>query len=99
MLWEPTGKIFHIGRRCVIAAVITLGAFEPATALGGNPAARSVATTAVFAPAARPGRPPISSQRTDSFDVRPGPSREGRVIDQLYEELMRKSARVLDIHE
>jgi hypothetical protein len=49
-----------------------------------------------FSDATRPGRLPISSQWTDPPDVRPDPSGEVPVVDQLYEKLMRESARVLN---
>jgi hypothetical protein len=91
---QRTRKIFHIGRRCVITVLITLGTFGPATALGG-----SFATVAVFSRATLSGRPPISSRRTDPPDARPNPSGEDRLVDQLYEKLMRESARVLNGHE
>ena len=96
---QRTKKIFHISRRCVIAVVITLGTFGPTTALGGYSAARSVATVAVFSHATRPGRPPISSRWINPPDARPDPSGEERVVDQLYEKLMRECARVLNGHE
>jgi hypothetical protein len=96
---QKTRRILRISRRSVIAVVITLGTFGPTTALGGNSATRSFATVAVFSQATRPGRTPISSRRTDPPDGRPDPFAEGRVVDQLYETLMRESARVLDIHQ
>jgi hypothetical protein len=96
---QTARKIFHISRRCMIAVLITLGTFGPATALGGNSATRSFATVAVFSDSAGHGQPPISSRRTDPPDARPDPSADGRLVDQLYEKLMRESARVLNLHE
>ena len=96
---EKPRKIFRISRRCAIALLIALGTFGPTTALGGYSATRSFATAAVFPRAARPGRPPISSRQTDPPDVRPNPTRKDRAVDQLYEELIRESGRVLNVHE
>jgi hypothetical protein len=96
---QKARKIFRISRRCVIAVLIALGTFGPMTALGGNSAARSFATAAVSPRATRPGRPPISSRQTDPPDVRPNPTRKDRAVDQLYEELIRESGRVLNVHE
>ncbi|MBV8736806.1 MAG: hypothetical protein JO007_06035 [Alphaproteobacteria bacterium] len=96
---QQTREILRISQRCVSAILIALATFRPATALGGYFATRSFATVAVFSHAMRPGRPPISSRRTDPPDARPDPFAEGRVVDQLYEKLMRESARVLNVHE
>jgi hypothetical protein len=96
---QKARKIFDISRLCVIAILIGLGTFGPATALGGHSRTRSFATVAVFSHATPPSRPPISSRRTDPPDARPDPSAEDRFVDQLYEKLMRESARVLNRHE
>jgi hypothetical protein len=93
---QKTSKSFRISRRCAIAVLITLGTFGPKTALGGDPATRSLA---VFSHATRPGRPPISSRPTDPPEARPDPSNEARFVDQLYEKLMRESARVLNARD
>ena len=96
---QRTRRISDIRRRCVIAVLITLGTFGPATALGGYSTTRSVATVAVFSRATRPHRPPISSRPTDPPDARPDFSEEVGFVDQLYEKLMRESARMLNGHE
>jgi hypothetical protein len=96
---QKATKIFHISRRCVIAVFLTLGTFGPTTALGGYSETRSFATVTVFSHATRPGRPPISARRTDPPDARPDPSGEDGVVDHLYDEIMRESARVLNGHE
>jgi hypothetical protein len=92
-------KIFSISRRSMIAAIISLSTFAPTTALGGHSATRSLASVANFSDAMRPGRPPISPQLTDPPDARPDPFGEDRVVNQLYEKLMRDSGRVLNVHE
>ena len=89
-------RISHINRRCVIAVLIALGSFGPATALGGYSGTRSSATVAAFERATRPGRAPIWSRGTDPPDARRDPSGEDRAVDQLYEKLMRESVRVLN---
>jgi len=96
---QKARKIFHISRRCVTAILITLGTWGPTTALGGSSATRGFATVAVFSHATRPGQSPMLSRRTDPPDVRPDPSGEDRIVDQLYEKLMRESTRVLNVHE
>ena len=93
---QDTREIFRISWRCAIALVITLGTFGPATALGGNSETGSLATMAVFSHTTRPGRPPIWSQRTHSPDARPDPLGDDRVVDQLYEHLIRDCTRVLN---
>jgi hypothetical protein len=96
---QETGKIFHNSRLCVIAIAMTLSTLGTTTALGGYSATRSYATVAALSHAMRAGRPPISSQRTDPPDARPDPSEAGRVVDQLYQKLMRDSAQMLNLHE
>ncbi len=94
--YQKSREIFWFNRRCIIAVLIALGAFGPKTALGGNSATRPVDTVAVFSHPTRPGRPSISARPTDP---RPDPSQEDRFVNQLYENLMRESARVLNAHE
>ena len=95
---RKTRKILHISRGSVIA-LATLGAFGPTTAPGGYSATTAIAKAAVFSHPTGPRRPPVSSQWTDPPDAHPDSSRVDRVVDQLYEKLMRESARALDIHE
>jgi hypothetical protein len=83
----------------VIAVLITLGTFGPATAMGGYSATRSVATVAVFSQATRPHRAPISSRPTDPPNARPDLYEEDRFVHRLYEKLMRESAEMLNGHE
>jgi hypothetical protein len=100
LFWQKTRKIFSFSRRCVMAVVITLGTFGPTTAFGGYSLTRSATTVAVFSHATRSGRPPVSLRRRDPPDAQPDPSEEeGRFVDQLYEKLIRESARVLNVHE
>jgi hypothetical protein len=92
-------KIFRASRRCVITILIALGTFGPTTVLGAYTATRSSATLAVLSPPPRPGRQPISPRRIDRPDARPDPSGDHRIVDRLYDQLMRESARVLNLRE
>jgi hypothetical protein len=96
---QKTRKISPTSRRCVIAVLITLCTFGPTTALGSDSGTRSFATVAVYSHGTHLGRPPVSSRWTDPADARPDPSGEDHVVYQLYEKLMRESARVLNGHE
>jgi hypothetical protein len=92
-------KLFRVSRRCVIAVLVALGAFGPTTVFGAYSATRSFATVAVLSPPTRPDPQPISSRRIDPPDARPDPSGYGRIIDRLYDQLMRDSARVLNLRQ
>jgi hypothetical protein len=92
-------KIFRASRRSVIAVLIALGTFGPTTVLGAHSATRSSATVAVLSTPTRPHRQPISPRRNDAPDAHPDPSRDARIIDQLYDQLMRESARVLSCRD
>jgi hypothetical protein len=96
---EKTRKIFHLSRICVIGVLITFGTVDPTAALGGDSGTRSFARVAALSHATRLGRPPISLRRIDTPDAHADLSDDGRVVDQLYKELMRESARVLNAHE
>jgi hypothetical protein len=91
--------MFRVSRRCAIAALIALGSFGPTTVLGAYTATRSSATVAILSPPTRPDRQPISPRRVDPPDAHPNPSEDVRAIDQLYDKLMRDSARVLNLRE
>jgi hypothetical protein len=92
-------KMFHVSRRCAIAVSIGLGTFGPTTVLGAHSATRSSAIVAVLSPPTRPYRQPISPRRIDLPDAHPNLSGDVRAIDRLYDELMRESARVLNLRE
>jgi hypothetical protein len=96
---ETTRNIFQISRRCLIGVLITFGTLGPTTALGGDAGTRSFAKVAIFSHAARLSRPSNPLRPIDPPDTRPDPSGDDRAVNQLYQQLMRESARVLNSHE